>query len=100
RCHRSFSSSPTRRSSDLDLRLALVQLRDEVATLKKSSFLIGATDPYIVVPGAFAHANDAPRVGDYALVVFADTVYPAIVGDIGRSEEHTSELQSRFELVC
>src|SRR5437667_9388816 len=37
-----------------DLRLALVQLRDEVTTLKQSSFLIGATYPYIVVPGAFA----------------------------------------------
>ena len=69
-----------------DLRLALVQLRDEVTTLKKSSFLIGATDPYIVVPGAFAHGNDAPKVGDYALVVFADAVYPAIVGDIGPND--------------
>ena len=69
-----------------ELRLALVQLRDEVMTLKKSSFLIGATDPYIVVPGAFAHGNDAPKVGDYALVVFADAVYPAIVGDIGPND--------------
>jgi hypothetical protein len=69
-----------------DLRLALVQLRDEVMTLKKSSFLIGATDPYIVVPGAFARGNDAPKVGDYALVVFADAVYPAIVGDIGPND--------------
>src|SRR5437899_3564054 len=69
-----------------DLRLSLVQLRDEVTTLKKSSFLIGATDPYIVVPGAFAHGNDAPKVGDYALVVFADAVYPAIVGDIGPND--------------
>ena len=69
-----------------DLRLALVQLRDEVMTLKKSSFLIGATDPYIVVPGAFARGNDAPKVGDYALVVFGDAVYPAIVGDIGPND--------------
>src|SRR6266542_174195 len=69
-----------------DLRLALVQLRDEVTTLKKSSFLIGATDPYIVVPGAFAHGNEAPKVGDYALVVFADVVYQAIVGDIGPND--------------
>src|SRR5213596_2986005 len=69
-----------------DVRLSLVQLRDEVTTLKKSSFLIGATDPYIVVPGAFAHGNDAPKVGDYALVVFADAVYPAIVGDIGPND--------------
>jgi hypothetical protein len=69
-----------------ELRGALVQLRDEVMTLKKFSFLIGATDPYIVMPGAFARGKDALKVGDYALVVFADTVYPAIVGDIGPND--------------
>jgi hypothetical protein len=69
-----------------ELRGALVQLRDEVMTLKKFSFLIGATDPYIVVPGAFARGKDAPKVGDYALVVFAAAVYPAIVGDIGPND--------------
>jgi hypothetical protein len=69
-----------------ELRGALVQLRDEVMTLKKFSFLIGMTDPYIVVPGAFARGKDAPKVGDYALVVFADAVYPAIVGDIGPND--------------
>jgi hypothetical protein len=69
-----------------ELRGALVQLRDEVTTLKKFSFLIGATDPYIVMPGAFARGKDALKVGDYALVVFADAVYPAIVGDIGPND--------------
>ncbi len=69
-----------------ELRGALVQLRDEVMTLKKFSFLIGMTDPYIVVPGAFARGKDAPKVGDYALVVFADAVYPVIVGDIGPND--------------
>ena len=70
-----------------DLRNAITGLRAEVATLKKFSFLIGATDPYIVLPGAFAQGKDAPKVGDYALVVFADAVYPAIVGDIGPSDK-------------
>ena len=69
-----------------ELRTALTQLRDEVTTLKKFSFLIGATDPYIVLAGAFAHGKDAPKVGDYALVIFADAVYPAIVGDIGPND--------------
>jgi hypothetical protein len=69
-----------------ELRTAVTQLRDEVTTLKKFSFLIGATDPYIVVAGAFAHGKDAPKVGDYALVVFGDAVYPAIVGDIGPND--------------
>src|SRR5207237_8775339 len=69
-----------------DLRLALVQLRDEVTTLKKSSFLIGAPGHYIVVPGSLAHGNDAHNVVDYALGYFADAVYPAIVGDIGPND--------------
>jgi hypothetical protein len=70
-----------------ELRNAIAQLRAEVGTLKKFSFLIGATDPYIVIPSAFAHGTDAPKVGDYALVVFGDTIYPAIVGDIGPNDK-------------
>jgi len=70
-----------------ELRNGIAQLRAEVGTLKKFSFLIGATDPYIVIPGAFAHGNDVPKVGDYVLVIFADAVYPAIVGDIGPNDK-------------
>jgi hypothetical protein len=66
-----------------ELRDAIAELRTEVGTLKKFSFLIGATDPYIVIPGAFVQGKDAPKVGDYALVIFADAIYPAIVGDVG-----------------
>jgi hypothetical protein len=69
-----------------ELRTALTQLRDEVTTLKKFSFLIGATDPYIVMAGVFARGKDAPKVGDYALVIFGDAIYPAIVGDIGPND--------------
>jgi len=36
-----------------ELRNTIAELRAEVGTLKKYSFLIGATDPFIVVPGAF-----------------------------------------------
>jgi Fungal chitosanase of glycosyl hydrolase group 75 len=70
-----------------ELRDAIAYSRAEVGTLKKFSFLIGATDPYIVIPGAFAHGKDAPKVGDYALVIFADAVYPAIVGDVGPNDK-------------
>jgi Fungal chitosanase of glycosyl hydrolase group 75 len=70
-----------------ELRAALTQLRDQVSTLKKFSFLIGATDPYIVVPSAFARSREGPRVGDYALVIFADNIYPALVGDIGPNDK-------------
>jgi len=70
-----------------DLRNAITQLRAEVATLKKFSFLIGTTDPYIVIPGAFTHGHDAAKTGDYALVIFGDGIYPAIVGDIGPNDK-------------
>lgn len=70
-----------------DLRNAIAGLRAEVDTLKKYSFLVGATDPFIVVPGAFTHAHGGVKPGDYALVVFADTIYPAIVGDVGPNDK-------------
>src|SRR5213594_2836744 len=70
-----------------DLRNAIAELRAEVGTLKKYSFLIGATDPFIVVPGAFTHSADPVKPGDYALVVFGDSTYPAIVGDIGPNDK-------------
>ena len=70
-----------------DLRKAITQLRAEVATLKKFSFLIGTTDPYIVIPGAFTHGKDAAKTGDYAVVVYGDGIYPTIVGDIGPNDK-------------
>jgi hypothetical protein len=70
-----------------ELRAAIGQLRDEVATLKKFSFLIGATDPYIVLPIGFARGADGGKVGDYAVVVFGDNIYPAVVGDIGPADK-------------
>jgi hypothetical protein len=78
------TTSPDRKR---ELRNAIAQLRAEIGTLKKFSFLIGATDPYIVIPGAFTHGHDAARTGDYALVIFDGAVYPAIVGDIGPNDK-------------
>ena len=81
-----YAFSTTTPERKRELRTAIAQLRAEVFTLKKFSFLIGATDPYIVVPGAFTHGHDAVNTGDYALVVFGDAIYPAIVGDIGPND--------------
>ncbi len=77
-----------------DLKSAIAQLRDEIETMKKFSFLIGATDPYIVLPGNFARA-DAGKVGDYAIVIFNDKIYPAIVGDVGPTDK-TGEASLRI----
>jgi hypothetical protein len=61
-------------------------LRDEIAAMKKYSYLIGTYDPFIVVPGSFTKGNDAARVGDYAVVIAGSTIYPAIVGDVGPND--------------
>ena len=77
-----------------DLRAAIAQLREEIATLNKFSFLIGATDPYIVIPSIFSRAG-AAKVGDYTVVVFGDRLYPAIIGDIGPNDK-TGEASLRI----
>jgi len=82
-----FAAKTTAADRKRDLRNAITQLRAEVTTLQKYSFLIGTTDPYIVIPGAFAHEKEGAKTGDYALVIFGDGVYPAIVGDIGPNDK-------------
>src|SRR5947207_14771025 len=69
-----------------ELKGAIAAVRDEIETLKKFSFLIGATDPYIVLPSGLGRA-DGGKVGDYALVIFAERIFRAVVGDIGPSEK-------------
>ena len=78
------STAPQRKR---DLRNAIAELRAEIGTLKKFSFLIGATDPFIVVPGTFTRGPDPVKVGDYAVVVFGDAIYPVIVGDVGPNDK-------------
>jgi len=82
-----FNAKATSPERKRDLRNALTQLRAEVDTLKRYSFLIGTADPYIVMPGAFAREKDGAKTGDYALVIFGDGIYPAIVGDIGPNDK-------------
>jgi hypothetical protein len=77
------STSPERKK---ELKAGIAAVRDEIETLKKYSFLIGATDPYIVLPIGLGKA-DGGKVGDYALVIFGDRIFPAIVGDIGPSDK-------------
>jgi hypothetical protein len=78
----------------IELRKAIGIYRDEINTLKKFSFLIGATDPFIVIPGTFSRAK-AARVGDYAVVVFGDKILPALVGDVGPNDK-TGEASLRI----
>jgi hypothetical protein len=87
RAEAEFTLPTTTPARKRDLRNMIAQLRAEVGTLKKYSFLIGATDPFIVVPGAFTHAADPVKPGDYALVIFGESIYPALVGDVGPNDK-------------
>jgi hypothetical protein len=87
RAEAEFALSTTSPSRKRDLRNVIAQLRAEIDTLKKYSFLIGATDPFIVVPGAFIHGSDPVKPGDYALVIFGSSIYPALVGDVGPNDK-------------
>jgi hypothetical protein len=69
-----------------ELKAGISQVRDEIDSLKRFSFLIGATDPYIVLPSGLGKA-DGGKVGDYAVVIFGDRLFPALVGDIGPSDK-------------
>ena len=69
-----------------ELKGAISHARDGIAQLKKFSFLIGATDPYIVIPGGFSKTEGA-KVGDYAVVIYNDAIYPALVGDVGPADK-------------
>ena len=81
-----LASKGTAAERKRELKGAISQLRDEIESLKKYSFLIGATDPYIVLPSGLGKA-DGGKVGDYAVVVFGERIFPAIVGDIGPSDK-------------
>ena len=70
-----------------ELREAIARLRAEIADMKTFSFLVAAADPYIVLPGAMVSKSRSgvfkPAVGDYCVVIYGKTIYPAIVGDVG-----------------
>ena len=62
-------------------------LKRGILDLKNRSFLIADYDPFIVIPVNILASKDpfAPKAGDYAVVAYANQLYPAIVGDGGPS---------------
>jgi len=67
------------------LRDRIKYLQRGIEDMKSRSFLIAEYDPFIVIPVNLLSASDpfAPKVGDYAVVVHGEKIYPAIVGDGG-----------------
>lgn len=68
------------------LRDRIAMLRRGIEDMKARSYLIAEYDPFIVMPVNVITASGdpfAPKVGDYAVVVYGEKLYPAIVGDGG-----------------
>jgi hypothetical protein len=65
------------------------ELTRELNDLKARSYLIARDDPFIVIPlsllGYTKKNPHAPAIGDYAVVIHEDKIYPAICGDAGPS---------------
>ncbi len=73
-----------------ELRAALADLRDTSRQLAKFSFLVASADPYVVLPGFMLSQGKSafsPRVGDFCVVIYKDTLYPAIFGDAGPNDK-------------
>ena len=68
------------------LRDRIAMLKRGIQDLKARSYLIAEYDPFIVIPVNLLTARSdpfAPKVGDYAAVIYGKKVYPCIVGDGG-----------------
>lgn len=70
-----------------ELKALISQLEVEVNEMKARSSLIAEKDPFIVISLLFrpyaATNKHTPQIGDYAVVVYGDKMYPAICGDYG-----------------
>ena len=67
----------------------IISKQQMITELQHWSFLIGSADPFIVLPKFMLDQknNESAAVGDYAVVLYQNKLYPAIVGDIGPSSK-------------
>src|SRR5699024_12394346 len=86
--HRDLHSFPTRRSSDLNY--------EELYADEEIDII------YLATPNSYHAENmkDILNAGKHVLCEKAITMNKKELDEVLRSEEHTSELQSRFDLVC
>ena len=71
-----------------ELQETRANLKNEIAQLKKSSFLVGSVDPFVVLPLPVVSRKEGPpaaKIGDYCVVVHGGRLFPAVVGDAGPS---------------
>jgi hypothetical protein len=70
-----------------ELKALIDHLKLEIQDMKTRSSLIAEKDPFIVISllfrGYTAQNAFTPQIGDYAVVIYGDKIYPAICGDYG-----------------
>src|SRR5690606_41391231 len=89
--HRHPHSFPTRRSSDLNRARLRPHLTPEYAAYLLHTQMLGLFIDWLAAPERWPLAEMAPTL--------VETAFFGLLAD-NRSEEHTSELQSRENLVC
>src|SRR5207247_5739727 len=90
---RASTSFPTRRSSDL-LAIAIFKLVKAVLLLSVGLGALSLLDPEVMA--RVSHWTHRMLIDEHSLLVQKFLLRLGVV----RSEEHTSELQSRVDLVC
>src|SRR5699024_12383616 len=93
-------SFPTRRSSDLGLHVMCDQVEqaDSLATARALADAIRDEEFDVLMAGTKADDYGTGQVGLQVAELLGIRHFSSVIGF--RSEEHTSELQSRFDLVC
>lgn len=74
-----------------ELKALTDNLKKEISEMKARSSLIAEKDPFIVLSLLFHGRADTnkytPQMGDYAVVIHGDKMYPAICGDYGPTQK-------------
>jgi Fungal chitosanase of glycosyl hydrolase group 75 len=74
-----------------ELKALIDTLKVEINEMKSRSSLIAEKDPFIVLSLLFRGYSGSnkytPQMGDYAVVLYGDKMYPAICGDYGPTQK-------------
>src|SRR5699024_11609801 len=96
---RSLRSFPTRRSSDLG-RVDGFDVLDAVKDLPTSTLILSSFARGCMADQVAARGGDYYMMKPCRIASVVERVRLLAAQHWARSEEHTSELQSRFDLVC
>src|SRR5690606_41525439 len=91
-------SFPTRRSSDLVADLLYFKIEKDIPKDGKVTDIVSSSSPILVQVAKEPISSKGPRLS--AEITLAGRYLVLVPFSDKRSEEHTSELQSRENLVC